>query len=111
MNTTKEVLDHHLQAFGEGIDAILSDYTDSSTIITPLGTFKGLSAIREFFSNMIAGLPEGFLEALNITNNVVDGDIAYITWQSLPWMPMATDTFVIKDGKIRYQTYAAYEAG
>jgi hypothetical protein len=110
MKSTTEVLNHHLQAFGEGMDAILSDYSEESTILTPAGTFKGLSAIREFFSGMIGSLPEGFMEAMKITYNFVDGEVAFITWESLPWMLMATDTFVIREGKIHYQTFAAHQA-
>ena len=79
-------------------------------IMTPQGTFKGLAAIREFFTGLIQSLPEGFTEALKINTTVVDGEIAYITWDSLPWFLMATDTFVIKRGKIQYQTFAAYQA-
>ena len=111
MKNTQEVLNHHLQSLNEGIDSILSDYIEKSMIMTPQGTFKGLSAIREFFTNMIQNLPEGFMEALKINTSVVDGEIAYITWESLPWFPLATDTFVIRDGKIQYQTFAAYQAG
>ena len=47
MKNTQEVLNHHLQAFNEGIDSILSDYEEGSMIMTPQGTFKGLAAIRE----------------------------------------------------------------
>jgi hypothetical protein len=60
---------------------------------------------------MIQNLPEGFMEALKINTSVVDGEIAYITWESLPWFPLATDTFLIREGKIQYQTFAAYQAG
>ena len=47
--------------------------------MTPQGTFKGLAAIHEFFTNMIQNLPEDFMEALKINTTVIDGEIAYIT--------------------------------
>ena len=108
MRTTEEVLNHHLQAFGEGLESILSDYDENSCVISQQGTFKGMEEISGFFSAFIASLPEGFLEAFALSNSVIDGEIAYITWQALPWFPLGTDTFQVRDGKILYQTFAAY---
>ena len=110
MNTTQEVLDHHLGAFGEGLESILSDYNDNSCVISPQGTFKGMDEIRAFFTAFVGGLPEGFMDKFNITNSTVEGEIAYITWDAMPWFPLGTDTFVIRDGKILYQTFAAHAA-
>ncbi len=110
MRTTQEVLNHHLQAFGEGLDSILSDYNDNSCVISQQGTFRGMSEIRGFFSSFVAGLPEGFLDAFKVTKMEVDKEVAYITWEALPWFPLGTDTFVVKEGKILYQTFAAYGA-
>jgi len=36
---------------------------------------------------------------------VVEGDLAYITWHT-DQVPFGSDTFVIRDGKIVYQTVA-----
>jgi len=41
---------------------------------------------------------------------VID-EVAYITWEANPWSPMGTDTFVVRDGKIRCQTFAVYSTG
>ena len=111
MNTTQEVLNHHMQAFGEGIDSILSDYDDNSCVMSPQGTFRGSEEIRNFFTAFVGSLPEGFLDVFNVTLSDVDGEIAYITWEALPWFPLGTDTFVIRNGKILYQTFAAHAAG
>ena len=40
----------------------------------------------------------------------LEGEMAYIVWKAEPFIPMATDTFVIRDGKIVVQTYAGYMA-
>jgi hypothetical protein len=48
--------------------------------------------------------------SLNLAKQVVEGEIAYILWSgSSPQCnaPFATDTFVIRDGKIVAQTFAA----
>ena len=111
MKSTQEVLDHHLQAFEEGLDSILSDYDENSTVMSPQGTFRGMDEIKDFFTAFVGALPEDFLDVFHLTNNVVDGEVAYITWEALPWFPLGTDTFVIQDGKILYQTFAAHESG
>ena len=110
MNTTQEVLDHHLQAFGEGLDAVLSDYNEKSCVMSQQGTFKGMDEISDFFTAFVGSLPEGFLEALNLTKSDIEGEVAYITWEALPWFPLGTDTFVIRDGKILFQTFAVHAA-
>lgn len=110
MRTAQEVLDHHLQAFGEGIDAIVSDFTEDSVVFTPDATFTGLSEIRAFFTAFVAGMPDGIWDVFTLTRNEVAGDVAYIVWHAHPWFPLGTDTFVVKDGKIQYQTFAAYVA-
>lgn len=110
MRSTQEVINHHLQAFGEGLESILSDYDDNSCLITQQGTFKGMEEITGFFTAFIANLPEGFLDKFNVTNSVEDGEVGYITWEANPWFPMGTDTFVVRNDKFLYQTFAAYAA-
>jgi len=51
------------------------------------------------------------MDSFKITKMEIDGDVAYLTWEANPWFPFGTDTFVIKDGKINYQTFAAYTPG
>ena len=108
MRSTQEVLDHHIQAFAEGIDSLMMDYNENSYIISQQGSFHGIEEIRNFFVAFVESLPEGFIDKFNLTNNVVHGDIAYITWDAQPWFPFGTDTFVIKNGMINYQTFAAH---
>ncbi|MDH4091978.1 MAG: nuclear transport factor 2 family protein [Cyclobacteriaceae bacterium] len=111
MKTTQQVLDHHMQAFGEGLDSILSDFDDNSCVISQQATYRGMTEIRAFFTAFVAGLPEGFMDAFKITKMEVAGEVAYITWEANPWFPFGTDTFVVKNGKINYQTFAVYSSG
>jgi len=110
MKSTQEVLDHHLGAFNEGMESILSDYDDNSCVIGQQGIFRGLSEIRDFFTAFVEGMPEGMMDALNVTVSEVDGEVAFITWEALPWVLLATDTFIVRDGKILYQTFASHAA-
>ena len=46
--STEATLAHHLQAFGEGLDALLSDYTEESVLFTPNGMVRGIDELRTF---------------------------------------------------------------
>jgi ketosteroid isomerase-like protein len=104
--STEATLSHHLQAFGEGIDAIMRDYTESSVLFTPDGPLAGLSAIREFFDGFLRNSPPELLRAMTVVRQDIKGDVAYIIWKAEPFIPLATDTFVIRDGRIAAQSFA-----
>ncbi|MNZ59304.1 hypothetical protein D3C78_773360 [compost metagenome] len=108
--STQAVLKHHLEAFYEGIDAVMDDFSDASVIITSEATYRGLAEIRAFFTALIEGLPEGFDEAVKISRQEVVGEVAFLVWEAKPWFPFCTDTFVVRNGKIAYQTFAAVTA-
>jgi hypothetical protein len=106
--STHAVLENHLKAFGEGIEAILADYTNDSIVITPDATYRGLAEIRDFFTAFVEALPEGLWDAFTMKRQEVVGEVAYILWEANPWFPLGTDTFVVREGKIAFQTFAAY---
>lgn len=108
--STQAVLEHHLEAFYQGIDAVMDDFTDESVIITSDATYRGLGEIRAFFTALIEGLPAGFDDAVKITRQEVVGEVAFLVWEANPWFPFCTDTFVVRNGKIAYQTFAAVTA-
>ncbi len=108
--TTEETLLQHLQAVGDGdIDAIMADYAEDARIFTADGTLHGHEEIRPLFESIIADiLPPG--SDLVMMQQIVEGEIAYILWSADSAnysIPLATDTFVIRDGKITTQTLAA----
>jgi hypothetical protein len=50
MSSTKDVIDHHLKAFGEGdLKDVLSDYALGAVLFTPNGPLRGADAIRPLF--------------------------------------------------------------
>jgi len=79
-------------------------------VITPDGTYRGLAKIRDFFTALMEGLPEGTLDAFTMKRQEIVGEIAYILWEAKPWFPLGTDTFVIREGKIVFQTLTVYSA-
>lgn len=58
MLETKEVLQHHLDAFGaKDIDALMIYYTEDSIILTQDGQVYGLDNLRVFFINLFQQMP------------------------------------------------------
>lgn len=104
--STEATLSHHLQAFSEGVDSIMRDYTDTSVLFTPEGPLTGLEPIRAFFDGFVRNSPPELLRAMTLTRQDVRGDVAYVLWKAEPFIPLGTDTFVIRDGKIVAQSFA-----
>ena len=108
MTSTKAVLDHHLECFGEGdLQGILSDYAPGAVLFTAAGPLRGAEAIRPLFQALIAefGKPGA---AFNLKQQSVEGDYAYILWTAETAdnvYELGTDTFVVRDGKIVAQSF------
>ncbi len=109
--TTEEILLHHLQALGHGdIDGILADYAEDAIIFSPNGLIRGLAAIRAAFEGFVKNSPPELLQSFKIVRQDINENIGYIIWEATPFIKMATDTFVIRDGKIAVQTYAIFSS-
>jgi ketosteroid isomerase-like protein len=111
LTDTGQVLNHHLQALGNGnLDEILDDYLEDSVLITPDRTIKGLSGIRSAFEGFLSGLFKPGTYELAFDARHVHGDVAYIAWHAKcasADIALGTDTFIVKGGKIMVQTFAA----
>jgi ketosteroid isomerase-like protein len=108
---TEKTLLHHWQAFGAGdVEAIMADYAEDAVLITPDGALKGHAQIRSLFAQIFAHMFPPDSTSLNLTKRVVEGEIAYILWSGSSahyHALLGTDTFVMRDGKIVAQTFAA----
>ena len=108
MSSTKEVLDNHLKCFGEGdLKGILSDYAPGAVLFTSAGPLRGADAMRPLFQALIAefGKPGA---AFRMKQQSVEGDYAYILWTAETAdnvYEVATDTFVVREGKIVAQSF------
>ncbi|MDH3328626.1 MAG: nuclear transport factor 2 family protein [Desulfobulbaceae bacterium] len=109
-SSTEIVLQSYFQAARDGVDAVMQDFTDDSVLITHVATCRGLTEIRQFFTTLLDGLPEGFFDAFKMNRQDVVGELAYTLWEAKPWLPLATDTFVVRNGKILFQTFTACTA-
>jgi ketosteroid isomerase-like protein len=109
-SATEAIVRNHLQAFLEqkGIAAILSDYDDDARFYSEVRTYRGKQEIGSFFEDFIASLPPGATKRFSLRTLRVDGDLAYITWSAGSEIPLGTDTFVVRNGKIVSQTFAMH---
>lgn len=108
--TPLEVLEHHLAAFGPAPDAlerVLSDYADDAVLMTVKQVWRGRAEIRTFYEAFLARVPDVAWRAYEVTRTNVAGEVAMVTWRALPFVPFATDSLVVRDGRIVYQTMAS----
>jgi hypothetical protein len=107
--TTQEVLTHHLSCFEKGdLAGIMSDYTATSRLFTPNGVLRGLEPIQELFVVFLKEFAQPGM-SFEMLRQDVDGDTAYIIWKGETAdnrYEIATDTFLVKEGKIATQTFA-----
>jgi hypothetical protein len=103
------IISRHLKAFQRhDMESLLSDYTNESVFITPNATYTGIQEIRSFFVNLMLHFPQE-RSRFELDKLVVNGKMAFIVWHAnTPTLevPLGTDTFFIKDGKIHQQTFA-----
>lgn len=106
---TKEVLDHHWVAFkANDLEETMKDYTEESILMTPNGTYRGLKEIRENFINAFRAFPKDS-STFNLDKSLAVKDVGYILWRARTpqfTLSYATDTFIIRGGKIIRQTFA-----
>ena len=109
--SSRNIIVRHLSNFlqDNDLEAVVSDYTDESILITQNATYSGIEEIRAFFDGLIMHFPKQ-QSSFELDKFVVNDELAYIVWHAnTPSLdvPYGTDTFIIRDGKIYQQTFAA----
>jgi uncharacterized protein (TIGR02246 family) len=104
MDDTKTVLDRHLAALGAGdVEALLKDYSDDAVFLRPDGAYTGHAELRAMFTDLFSGLFKPGTYDFSLDAMQVAGDAALIVWHAncaSATVTGATDTFVMRDGKI-----------
>ena len=110
MATTSDVLDHHLKCFGENdLTGIMTDYSPEAVLFMPSGSVKGSEAIKSFFQSIFSEFAKPGRSFL-MQQRCAEGDYAYILWSAETAdnsYEAATDTFVVCNGRIVAQSFAA----
>jgi len=105
---SKEIVMRHLNSFlDNNLDILLSDYTNESVLITQAATYSGPEEIGSFFVDFNTQFPK---PATNLILDKIEAndDMVYIVWHAKTpslQVPIGSDTFIIKDGKIFQQTF------
>ena len=99
---------HHLESFQHNdLDAVISDYTNESILITQDAMYTGPEEIKIFFAGLMTHFPKQ-KSSFALDKVVANGGLVYIVWHAnTPSLNVAlgSDTFVIKDDKIHQQTF------
>ena len=96
----------HINSFlDNNLEALLSDYTNESVLITQAATYSGPKEISTFFVGLNVHFP---LQKSNFVLDkvVANDDLVYIVWHANTpslQVPIGSDTFIIKDGKIYHR--------
>ena len=110
MISTNDVLDHHLKAIEQGdVNGVLSDYAPDAVLFRSDGVFKGVDAIRPVFEKFVAEFQKPGTTTTT-KQRLVAGDYAYMVWTAKTAdnvYELATDTFVVREGKIVAQSFTA----
>jgi ketosteroid isomerase-like protein len=110
ISSTSAVLDRHLKAFAEyDVDGLLADYSPDAVLFVPTGLLKGSGAIKPMFEALVSEFAKPG-SSFTMQQRCVDADHAYILWTaetSDNSYEFATDTFVVRNGKIVAQSFAA----
>jgi len=108
---TEAVVNHHLKALlAKDIDGVMEDYVEDSVFIvySDPEAIHGLAAIRAMFTQHLEAIAPEVLSSFNVHRLTVDGEIAYLVWSMGKAMPFASDTCIIRGGRIVVHTVARY---
>jgi predicted SnoaL-like aldol condensation-catalyzing enzyme len=108
-NATRDIVMHHLVSFqNNDLEALVADYTNESVLVTHDAIYSGQEEIRDFFAALMVHFPKQ-QSSFEMDKMVVYDELVYIVWHAnTPSLdvPLGTDTFIIRDGKIDRQTFA-----
>lgn len=108
--STGDVLDRHLKAFAAyDLNGVLADYSADAVLFSPAGPLRGPEAIRPMFEELVAEFAKPG-STFQMEQTWIDGNHAFIIWKAETAdnsYEFATDTFVVRNGKIVAQSFAA----
>jgi ketosteroid isomerase-like protein len=110
MPITNDIVNQHLKCFAENnLDGVLADYSSDAVLFIPGGPLRGTAAIKTFFHGLMSEISKPGM-TFSMQQQHADGDYAYILWNAETAdnvYEAATDTFVVRNGKIVAQSFAA----
>jgi hypothetical protein len=108
--STSDVLDRHLNSFAKyDLAGILADYSSDAILFTPAGPLRGPAAIKPVLQALVSEFAKPG-SSFTMQHRSIEGDYGYILWTAETAdnsYEFATDTFVVRNGKIVAQSFSA----
>jgi ketosteroid isomerase-like protein len=108
MKNSQNVFESHMKAVDTlNASRVVEDYLDDALFITPDKTYKGKSEIFEFYNEFLPNF-EDF--KFNTIKQETNDNVVYFVWNGKNKhidVQLATDTYIIENGKIKQHTFAA----
>lgn len=106
---TADILQRHLLALTTNdMETLMADYAPDAEVWRGEEIIAGTAAITAFYTRIFSIMPHGETD-LEVQKRIVKDDKAYIIWNAESpkvTIPFGTDCFLIKDGKIVWQSVA-----
>jgi ketosteroid isomerase-like protein len=110
MAMTRAILDRHLAAFfSYDLKGVMADYDKDIVFFTAEGPLIGVDAVQPLFEKLIGEFRQPGAR-FTIQQFFVEGDHGYLLWTAETTAnvyEMATDTFVVRNGRIAAQSFTA----
>lgn len=107
-DASRNLISRHLRSFqANDLKAVMNDYTNQSVLVTQVATYRGLQEIETFFAGLLIYFPKQKSDFV-LDQTIIHGELIYIVWHAKTpslEIPLGSDTFIIKDGKIFQQTF------
>jgi ketosteroid isomerase-like protein len=107
--SAQKFADDRLAAFGRGdVAALVAQYRDDAVVITPEKRLAG-PQIRGMIEGIIAEFARPGVK-FDLIARAAEGPIATFVWKAETARnvyDLGSETYVLKDGKVAYQTFAA----
>jgi hypothetical protein len=110
-DASRNVLMRHLGFFLDNdLKCLLSDYTNESVLITQEAIHTGPAEIKIFFEGLMKHFPKK-KSNLQLDKLEVCDELVFIVWHATTpsvHVRFGSDTFIIKEDKIRQQTFVGH---
>lgn len=108
MKNSQEVFESHMMAVDTlNPSKVAEDYADNAIFITPEKTYKGKEAIFNFYKEFLPNFEDFQFNTIKQESN---DNVVYFVWTGKNKhidVQLATDTYIIENGKIKQHTFAA----
>ena len=105
---TQKVWQEHIDSWdARDLDGIMVHYREDSIFVGNNTVYRGVEAIRGVFTHLFDLFSKG---GNLIEPAVIEGELIYILWNFTPTGDntyFGTDTFIVRNGIITYQTVAS----